>query len=251
MPASIAQDDPQFLVHSFSAYAPSAYTTSKQKTEVKAASSSIPDYTKLPGSGDVAEFPTKQGSKLTYGPFEELPAGANQPVTVRFEFTKAVIHVSNLERDIEVSHWGGNIAFEERYTLTHRGANLSKLFSRVEWQKMQYMNPAHSAVKDLTFPLPPSSADPYYYDIIGNVSTSNFRSGKKEAVLVTKPRYPIFGGWKYPFTIGWNADARHFLRRTGGEGYVLNVPFLAGPRQAEGVEYENTVVRVILPEGAE
>lgn len=83
------------------------------------------------------------------------------------------------------------------------------------------------------------------------MSTSRFRPGKREALLVTKPRYPIFGGWKYPFTIGWNADAKNFLRKAAGGGFVLNVPFLEGPKQAEGVEYENVVVRVILPEGAE
>lgn len=251
LPASIPQEEAQFLVYSFNAYCPSAYTTSKQKTEIKAASSTIPDYTKLPGTGDVAEFPTKQGSKLTYGPFDEKPAGAVQPATVRFEFSKPVLHVSDLERDIEVSHWGGNVAFEERYTLYHHGANLSSLFSRVKWQQQQYYNPNSFALKELSFPLPPNSADAYYYDVIGNVSTSKFRNGKKEALLVAKPRYPLFGGWKYPFTVGWNADAKNFLRKAAGGGYVLNVPFLEGPKQPEGVEYENTVVRVILPEGAE
>lgn len=247
----IGQEDQQFLVYKSSAYAPSAYTTSKQKTEIKFPSSDIPDYTKLPGSGDVSEFPQKQGSKLTYGPFSELPAGAEQPIKVRFQFTKPVIHISDLERDVEVSHWGGNVAFEERYTMYHRGANLSTQFNRGKWQQQRYYVPTSFALTELNFPLPASSVDPYYYDVIGNVSTSKFRSGKREALLVTKPRYPLFGGWKYPFTIGWNADAKNFLRRTLGGGYVLNVPFFDGPKQAEGVEYENVVVRVVLPEGAE
>lgn len=150
-----------------------------------------------------------------------------------------------------MSHWGGNVAFEERYTLYHRGANLTSLFNRVKWQQQQHFNPNSYALSDLTFPLAPSSLDPYYYDVIGNVSTSRFRPGKRESLLVTKPRYPIFGGWKYPFTIGWNADAKNFLRKAADGGFVLNVPFLDGPKQAEGVEYENVVVRVILPEGAE
>ncbi len=34
LPASIAQEDHQFLVYSFSAYCPSVYVTSKQKSEV-------------------------------------------------------------------------------------------------------------------------------------------------------------------------------------------------------------------------
>ena len=199
----------------------------------------------------MAEFPQKQGSKLTYGPFDEKPAGAAQPVSVRFEFNKPVTHVSRLERDVEVSHWGGNVAFEERYTLHHRGANLSSLFNRVKWQQAQYYQPSSFALKEMKFPLRVGSADPYYTDVIGNVSTSRFRSNKREALLEIKPRYPVFGGWKYPFTIGWNSDAKNFLRKTAGGGFVLNVPFLEGPKQSEGVEYEQAQVRVILPEGAE
>lgn len=197
------------------------------------------------------DLPTKQGSKLTYGPFDEKPAGAFEPITVRFEFTKPVIHVARLERDVEVSHWGGNVAFEERYTLFHRGANLSSLFNRVKWAQAQYYNPNTYALKEMKFPLRVGSTEPYYTDVIGNVSTSRFRSNKREALLEIKPRYPLFGGWKYPFTIGWNSDAKNFLRKITGGGYVLNVPFLEGPKQAEGVEYEEVQVRVILPEGAE
>ncbi|KAK3955977.1 Ribophorin I [Pseudoneurospora amorphoporcata] len=251
LPATIKQEEQQFLSYSFSAYCPSVYTTSKQKTEVKFASTNIPDYTKLPGSGDIKEFPQKQGSKLVYGPFDEKPAGALEPVQVRFEFNKPLIHVSHLERDIEISHWGGNVAFEERYDLEHRGANLSSLFNRVKWQQSQYYNPVTHALKEMKFPLRVGSADPYYTDVIGNVSTSRFRSNKREALLEIKPRYPLFGGWKYPFTIGWNSDAKNFLRKTATGGFVLNVPFLEGPKQAEGVEYEQVVVRLILPEGAE
>ncbi|KAK3996430.1 Dolichyl-diphosphooligosaccharide--protein glycosyltransferase subunit 1 [Cladorrhinum sp. PSN332] len=251
LPASMKQEETQFLTYSFSAYVPSVYNTLKQKTEVKFPSSSIPDYTKLPGTGDIKEFPQKQGSKLTYGPFGEVAAGAAQPVTVRFEFNKPVTHIARLERDIEVSHWGGNVAFEERYDLYHRGANLSSLFNRVKWQQSQYYQPNSYALKELKFPLRVGSADPYYTDVIGNVSTSRFRSNKREALLEIKPRYPLFGGWKYPFTIGWNSDAKNFVRKTSTGGYVLNVPFLEGPKQAEGVEYEQVEVRVVLPEGAE
>ncbi|KAK0746094.1 Ribophorin I [Schizothecium vesticola] len=249
LPATINIEDPQFLSYSFSAYCPSAYTTSKQKTEVKFAFSNIPDYTRLPGSGDVAEFPVKQGAKLTYGPFDEKAAGAVEPVQVRFEFNRPVNHVADLERDVEVSHWGGNVAFEERYTWIQGGANLTNHFSRVKYQHFRL--PTWHILREMRFPLRVGSSDPYYTDVIGNISTSHFRSNKREALLEIKPRYPLFGGWKFPFTIGWNSDAQNFLRKTATGGYVLNVPFLEGPRQAEGVEYEHVQVRVILPEGAE
>ncbi|CAG8961914.1 hypothetical protein HYFRA_00013714 [Hymenoscyphus fraxineus] len=246
LPAAIAQADKQFLVYEFSAYCQSAYVTLKQKTEVKFSNANIPEYT------IVGESPQKAGTKFTYGSYEELPAGAYEPVRVRYEFTSPLIHVSLLERDIEVSHWGGNIAFEERYTMTNRAAKLANPFSRVEWASAQYYNPATSAVKSLTFPLQVGSLDPYFTDVIGNVSTSRFRSNRREANLEIKPRYPVFGGWDYPFRVGWSADLKKYLRTLkSGTGYVLNVPFLEGPKQREGTEYERVELRVILPEGAE
>ncbi|KAK7414323.1 dolichyl-diphosphooligosaccharide--protein glycosyltransferase subunit 1 [Neonectria punicea] len=245
LPASVPQDELQYLVYDFSIYAPSAYPTLKQKTEIKSSSSAIPNYTKI------KEFPTKQGAKLTYGPFEEQPAGAVSPAQVRFEYAKPVTHVTVLDRDIEVSHWGGNVAFEERYNLVHRGANLSTPFNRVKWVQAAFYNPPTHALRELRVPLQVGSADAYFIDTIGNVSTSRFRSNKREAMLELKPRYPLFGGWKYPFTIGWNSDAANFLRKTATGGYVLKVPFLEGPKQVEGVEYAKVNVNVLLPEGAE
>ncbi|CAJ2501219.1 Uu.00g040720.m01.CDS01 [Anthostomella pinea] len=250
LPAAIEQADKQYLLYAFSAYCPSAYPTLKQKTEVKLPSADIPDYTTIAGSGDVKEFPVKQGSKLIYGPFPEVPAGAVSAIKVRFESTKPVTHVSHLERDIEVSHWGGNVAFEERYTLFNHGANLSAQFNRVKWAQSQYFNPQTYALKEMKIPLRVGSKDAYFTDVIGNVSTSRFRSNKREAVLELKPRYPVFGGWKYPFTIGWNADTKFFLKKSASN-YLLNVPLLEGPKQAEGVEYGQVQVRVLLPEGAD
>ncbi|KAI0404842.1 Ribophorin I [Xylaria palmicola] len=250
LPASIDQTDKQYLVYGFFAYWPSAYPTLKQKTEVKLPSSDIPDYTKIAGIDETKGLPVKQGSKLTYGPFADVPAGASSPATVRYEFNKPVSHVSHLERDIEVSHWGGNVAFEERYTLFHYGANLSSQFSRVKWAQSQYFNPQTFALKEMKFILGAGSKDAYFTDVIGNVSTSRFRATKREAVLELKPRYPIFGGWKYPFTVGWNADSNNYLKKSDGK-FLLKVPFIEGPKQAEGVEYEHVDVRVVLPEGAE
>lgn len=250
LPAQVEQDASQFLAYRFSAYCPSAYVTSKQKTEVKFSSPNVPDYTKLPPVEGDNPNPVKQGAKLTYGPFDEKPAGAVEPVQVRFEFNKPVTHIARLERDIEVSHWGGNVAFEENYTLFNRGANLSTLFNRVKWATQSYHSSPTHALKDIKFPLRVGSADTYYYDVIGNVSTSRFRSNKREALLEIKPRYPIFGGWKFPFTIGWNSDANNFLRRASGGQYVLNVPFIEGPKQPEGVEYSQVRLRLLLPEGA-
>ena len=48
LPAQIEQNDKQYVLHTFSAYAPSAYTTLKQKTKLKLPTTDVPDYTTLP-----------------------------------------------------------------------------------------------------------------------------------------------------------------------------------------------------------
>jgi len=251
LPAEIDQLDRQYVLYRFSAYSASAYDTIKQKTNLKLPTSDVPDFTRFPNKGEGKEDPQRQGSTFTYGPYADIPAGAVGHVAVRYEFTKPLLHASLLERDIEVSHWGGNLATEERYWFENRGAKLKSHFSRVKWQQSQYQNPPSSAAKELTFPLPIGSLDPYFIDDIGNVSTSRFRSNLKEAKLELKPRYPVFGGWKYSFRIGWDNNLRNSLRKLGGgDSYVLKVPFIEGPKQNEGVEYERVVVRIVLPEGA-
>ncbi|GAD99235.1 oligosaccharyl transferase subunit [Paecilomyces variotii No. 5] len=258
LPTSISQDDKQFLAYSFSAYTPAAYVTESQKTKVKFGTTNVPNYTQTAGlKSGTGSDPERQGSTFTYGPYNtaELPPGTKAPVTVRYEFTKPVLTASLLERDLEVSHWGGNLATEERYWLRNDGANLSKNFDRVSWTMQSYQGLPSSALRDLKYPLKSGSVDPYFIDDIGNVSTSRYRPSPRagrEAHLELRPRYPIFGGWKYSFRIGWNNDLSSFLRGpvSGTNSYVLKVPFIEGPKIPEGIQYEKAVVRVVLPEGA-
>lgn len=253
-PAVIQQADKQYLTYSFSAYVPSAYQTVTQKTKLKFPSTNVPDYTETSGLKSGAD-PERKGATYTYGPYEtaKLAPGTEYPVTVRYEFTNPVITAHLLERDVEVSHWGGNLATEERYWLRNNGSELANQFSRVEWTFSSYQKAPSSAVREITYPLQPGSVDPYFTDDIGNVSTSRYRpgNGKTAAHLELKPRYPIFGGWNYSFKVGWNNDLGRFLRQVkGADSYVLKVPFLQGPKIPEGIQYERVVVRVVLPEGA-
>ncbi|KAF2772658.1 Ribophorin I [Teratosphaeria nubilosa] len=254
LPAQIGQNDQQYVQHTFSAYAPSAYTTSKQKTKLKLPTAKVPDASVLPAelNAEGKEDPQKQGTTFTYGPYDELKAGAAQEVSVRYEFTKPLTHGRLLERDVEVSHWGGNIATEERHWLSNRAATLKNHFSRVAYQQAAYYNPPSSALREMRFPLTIGSVDAYFVDDIGNVSTSRFRANSRESNLELKPRYPVYGGWNYSFKVGWNGDLQKFLHKVKGssDSFALKIPFFEGPKQAEGVEYEKVITRVILPEGA-
>lgn len=254
LPAAIKQSEQQFLTYTFSAYTPSAYQTVTQKTKLKFPSTNVPDYTSTSGLKSGSD-PERKGATYTYGPYDtaKVAPGTEHPITVRYEFTNPVVTATLLERDLEVSHWGGNLATEERYWLRNNASQLLNQFSRVEWTLSSYQRAPTSAVRELTYPLLPGSADAYFIDDIGNVSTSRYRpgNGKTAANLELKPRYPIFGGWNYSFKVGWNNDLSRFLRKaTGVDSHVLKVPFLQGPKIPEGIQYEHVVVRVILPEGA-
>ncbi|GFG24466.1 dolichyl-diphosphooligosaccharide--protein glycosyltransferase subunit 1 [Aspergillus udagawae] len=255
-PATIGQADKQYLTYSFSAYTPSAYQTVTQKTKVKFPNTNVPDYTTTSGLKSGSD-PERQGTTYTYGPYDtaKVAPGITYPITVRYEFTRPVITASLLERDLEVSHWGGNLATEERYWLRNNGSMLSKQFSRVEWTLTNYQQLPSSAVRELKYPLKPGSVDPYFIDDIGNVSTSRYRPGKppkREGSLELRPRFPIFGGWNYSFRLGWNDELSTYLRKAanGADSYALKVPFIEGFKVPEGAQYEKAVVRVILPEGA-
>ena len=252
LPTSIGQSEKQYLKYSFSAHTPSAYTTDNQKTKFKFPSSDVPDYTILPGvSEQASNDPQVQGSSFTYGPYENTPPGSVVAANVRYEFTKPVLHTSQLKRDIYVSHWGGAMMVEELYNpLMNIGAKLKEQFNRVEWQRSAYYNPPSAALKEMKFPLKAGSSDAYVVDDIGNVSTTHWRAGPREALLELRPRYPIFGDWRYKFQVGWNGDLKDYLRNVGGDRFVLKVPFIEGPKSNEGLEYERVEVRVILPEGA-
>lgn len=251
IPAEIEQVEKQFLQWTGTQYVASAYVTDKQKTKLKLPNNEAPEFTKLTAKSDGTSDPTKVGSAFTYGPYEDVKpsSGAGKTVKIRYEYTHPVIVMEKLTRDIEVSHWGGNIAFEEKYVMTNAAAKLKNQFSRVKWAAASYYGPPTSAIKALTYNLKVGSIGPYFTDEIGNVSTSRFRSNMRESHLEIKPRYPVFGGWNYTFTLGWNHDLREFVRaKPNGEDFVLRVPLLEGPK--EPVVYGDVEIRVILPEGA-
>lgn len=250
VPAEIAQNDEQYLRYSSPRYALSAYPIEKQKTKFRLPSPDIASFSQFSDLPDGTEDPQELGNSLTYGPYSSIPndAGENN-IVLRYGYTQPIVHANKLQRDIEVSHWGGNLATEERYWITNAGAKLKDQFSRVAWTSRSYYNTPSAALKQLTFPLQQGSSDAYYTDEIGNVTTSNFRSNAREAHLELKPRFPLMGGWNYSFTIGWNNDLGKYLKQKAtGDVYFLKVPFMQGP--SDTISYGEVEIRVILPEGA-
>lgn len=151
-----------------------------------------------------------------------------------------------LERSVWLSHWGSSISFEETLQLTNKVSKLDKGFSRLEWMRTQPAQQLGAQIIGLEMELPPRFREAFYVDLVGNVSTSKIVGNR----LILKPRYPIFGGWNYNFTIGWVHDLKQFVRLSVEERgvYYLKFPLLNGHLD---ISYNNVDINVYLPEGAE
>ncbi|KAJ3563847.1 hypothetical protein NP233_g8674 [Leucocoprinus birnbaumii] len=266
-PEYATQKDQQALRYTTDLFVLSSYPTLVQRTKIKALVPRIISYTTPEidsfASDNVA---SKSGATVTYGPFNGLPISTNkdfikthqQPITVRYFHEQPVLEVTDYKRSVEISHWGSNINTEDHIVLHNAGPKLKGHFSRVEYQQLAYYgNPTPHILHSLRVDLPPGISNVYYYDLVGNVSTSRLNEApavpkgqpvKQPSVLEMKPRYPLLGGWNYTFTLGWDADLAHVAgyNKSSGE-YTVEVPVMTA---IPGAVVNNLEVKVVLPEGA-
>ncbi len=88
---------------------------------------------------------------------------------------------------------------------------LQGTFSRYDYQR----TPTHAAIKSFKVALPASARDVYYRDAIGNISTSNMLIQEDAVEVELRPRFPLFGGWKTQYYIGYNVPAYEYLYNIG------------------------------------
>ncbi|KAF9973581.1 dolichyl-diphosphooligosaccharide--protein glycosyltransferase subunit 1, partial [Actinomortierella ambigua] len=112
-----------------------------------------------------------------------------------------------------------------------------------------HQHPGTALLTRFLVDVPKHATDLYYRDEIGNISTSVVeRSHPDKLVLHLKPRFPLFGGWKSTFYIGYNAALERFVRNVQGtDKYILKVPAIQPMKDAI---YADVEVRIVLPEGS-
>lgn len=109
----------------------------------------------------------------------------------------------------------------------------------------------------MTLYLPPGIRHAYFYDLIGNVSTSSLKvvpsvprnkRGTSFSILEMRPRYPLLGGWNYSFTLGWDTpltESASYNRLSGK--YIVEIPIMS---PLPGAIIDEEELTIILPEGA-
>lgn len=69
--------------------------------------------------------------------------------------------------------------------------------------------------------LPAAAQDVYYRDEIGNISTSHLLVLEDSVEMEIRPRFPLFGGWKTHYIIGYNLPSYEYLFNLGRQPYRL------------------------------
>lgn len=236
-PAEIRQADSQLMVYHDNLYVLSPYQVSAQTTEVVLPNGNVKSYTE--------EKPvTKADSKIKYGRYDMIKAFSLKELNVHFEQTKPFKQVATCEREIQVSHWG-NIYVEETYEIKNGGAKFVGPFSRLKFAH-NYGGKANS-FRELRARLPHASHSLYFVDLIGNISSSNTRRTSSETILDLELRYPLMGGWKEDFTIGYSLPLKGFLFKTRSGRNKLVMDFNS---PIDDLYIQDLTVKIVLPEGS-
>merc|ERR1712029_136118 len=233
-PKEIVQRERQLVLYSGNHYVLLPYKCKSQTTKITLPSATVESYSKL-------KPVSMTESTITYGPFANVEAYSSDDMTVHNENNNAFLVVSRLERVLEVSMWG-NIAVEETVDVVHKGAVLKGSFSRYEFQRE---NSGVSAVKSFKTFLPASANGVYYRDDIGNISTSAMRILEDAVEVDLRPRFPLFGGWKTHYVLGYNVPSYEYLYNTGDD-FVLNMRMI--DHVFDDMLVEDFTLKVILPE---
>ncbi|KAI4346327.1 hypothetical protein L6164_007234 [Bauhinia variegata] len=237
-PVEISQSESQLVYFRDSAILLSPYHVKQQTTFIKTTSTRVESFTMVE--------PTKRaGTELKYGPYDNRHPYSYSPILVHFENNHPFAVVEELEREVEISHWG-SLQVTERYRLSHGGARHKGVFSRVEYQTRPGAAGA-SSFKHLLARLPPRVHSVYYRDEIGNISSSHLRSDFLKSELEIEPRFPLFGGWKATFVIGYGLPLEDFLFESPDGRRYLNFTF--GCPLADTV-VDRLIVKVVLSEGS-
>lgn len=243
-PEHIAMSDDQTLKITTNAYPISPYDTISYQFDIIGANS--------PEELDLESLPIPfKKSEHQYGVSYSVEESVESHSLAEFALTyirnAPLTYVNYLQRDLWVSHWSSKLQLEEYYEVTNHAAQLDKGFSRAQYFNDRLAMRSHHSITALRIPFDTSKTidegSMYYVDKVGNVSTSQYYPSE----LIIRPRFPLFGGWNYNFTIGWNYDLGQFLKRNNEE-YILKTNILDG---IQDTTYGKVKFSVYLPEGAE
>ena len=185
---------------------------------------------------------------IIYGPYENVSPVSFEQIEIMYTYAYPLPYFKKATRDIFVSHWG-QISIDEYFDIFNEAAGINGQFSRVDY--MPHINPNHgqNAINSLGTLLPQYINSLYYYDYIGNISSSHAERKEDHVFFNIEPRFPIFGQWKTDWNQGYMMPTAFHLFQSPSDStkHSLEVDFMHAYDHSLTEDY---TVRVILPEGA-
>lgn len=220
----------------------SPYPSDEMTTTFKFPNSNIVSYV----GGEPNHVGKKSANQIVYGAFKNVHPLAFGASNFHYEYTNPIVTITELKRELQVSHWGGNLAVTEDYSLRHDGARLLGGFSRLDYQNDREVLAKTNVQEGIHYVLHRKARNIYYTDVVGNISTSRVTHDGRNTLMTAKFRFPSFGGWKVDWRIGYDVHLGYFLRYNKDK-FILKFWFL---ENAQNMTLDKVQVKVILPEGA-
>ena len=237
-PKKIKIKQSQYMLYEDSINTLSVYSTKSQTTLINLPKTmnALLSYT--------TENAHRSGNQLKYS-LNDLNPFDYHPLSIHFENNKPFVVFNYANKTYQISHWG-NIAIEEQYQIENIGAKLDGEFGRIDYDEGSRTG-GKNALTEISAKLPLRAWGLWYRDEIGNISTSIAKREWNDVDLSLRPRFPILGGWKTNFGIGYNLPSKFHINSDGNGNYMLNLTF--------GMPFNDILakdfsVEVDLPEGA-
>ena len=233
----IKEDQLELFIDTINLISPYVVKSTNTKVILPSEKTKLIKYTKLDSN--------QSGDKLLYSIAEEIPPFSAKKLYIHYLNNKPLMVFNYAVKTFQVSHWG-NIAVTEEYQIENIGAKLIGEFGRIDYD--EGLNGGKNAMKKIRAKLPLRAWGLWYRDEIGNVSTSVARREMNDVDLELTPRFPILGGWKSNYDIGYNLPTKFHVKTNNKGNYKLNLTF--------GMPYKNMLsrnytVKIILPESAD
>merc|ERR1739844_358375 len=235
-PKELVQRERQLVLFKGNHYVFLPYKTKTQTTKVTLSGTAIESYSKL-------KPVSVSDAVITYGPYANVEPLSFDEMSVHYENNSPFLVVSHMERVVELKKKKKN-KIAEPIEARHNGAALKGSFSRYEFQRE---NSGVAAIKSFKTFLPASANGVYYRDDIGNISTSAMRVLDDAVEVDLRPRFPLFGGWKSHYILGYNVPIYEYLYNSGDD-FVLKMRLLDHIFDDQIVE--DFSLKIILPEGS-
>lgn len=133
--------------------------------------------------------------------------------------------------------------------MENEAAGIKGQFSRIDYMPLINPNQGQNAIASLSVNLPRYIDSLYYYDYIGNISSSHATRNSQNVDFTIEPRFPVFGQWKTDWNQTYTMPSQYHLFRdtVNKDKFTLEVDLMHAFDKSLTEDYQ---VSVILPEGA-